>query len=92
MEIILGKTAGFCGGVQIAVQNSEKDLNKYKKVYCLGELVHNKQVIENLENKGLTVIDDISKAKERVIIRAHGVQKDGNRTIRLHLQKSIVDT
>ena len=76
MEIILGKTAGFCGGVQIAVQNSEKDLNKYKKVYCLGELVHNKQVIENLENKGLTVIDDISKAKERVIIRAHGVQKE----------------
>lgn len=76
MEIILGKTAGFCGGVRLAVQNSEKDLDKYNSAYCLGELVHNKQVIEKLEKKGLIVIDDIAKAKERAIIRAHGVEKE----------------
>ena len=75
MEILLGKTAGFCGGVSRAVKNSEKDLEKYKKVYCLGELVHNKEVIEELEKKGLKIINDISEGKDRVIIRAHGVEK-----------------
>ncbi len=75
MEIILGKMAGFCGGVSVAVHNSEIDLEKYNEVYCLGELVHNKEVIKDLEEKGLKVIDDISQAKERVIIRAHGVEK-----------------
>lgn len=75
MEILLGKTAGFCGGVSRAVKNSEKDLEKYKKVYCLGELVHNKEVIEDLEKKGLKIINDISEGKDRVIIRAHGVEK-----------------
>lgn len=53
MEILLGKTAGFCGGVSFAVQSSEQDLDKYNKVYCLGELVHNKEVINNLEKKDL---------------------------------------
>lgn len=76
MEILVGKTAGFCGGVSFAVQNSEKDLDKYKKVYCLGELVHNKEVIKKLENKGLNIVDKLSDAKDRVIIRAHGVEKD----------------
>ena len=76
MEILLGKTAGFCGGVSFAVKSSEKDLDKYNKIYCLGELVHNKEVINKLENKGLIIVEDISQAKERVIIRAHGVEKD----------------
>lgn len=76
MEILLGKTAGFCGGVSFAVQSSEQDLDKYNKVYCLGELVHNKEVINNLEKKGLIIVNDISEAKDRIIIRAHGVEKD----------------
>lgn len=75
MEILLGKTAGFCGGVSRAVKNSEKDLEKYNEVYCLGELVHNKEVIENLKKKGLKIINDISEAKDKAIIRAHGVEK-----------------
>lgn len=76
MEILLGKTAGFCGGVSFAVKSSERDLDKYNKIYCLGELVHNKEVINKLENKGLIIVEDISDAKERVIIRAHGVEKN----------------
>ena len=76
MEILLGKTAGFCGGVSFAVQSSEKDLDKYNKVYCLGELVHNKEVINNLEKRGLIIVNDISEAHDRVIIRAHGVEKN----------------
>ena len=72
MEIIIGKTAGFCFGVANAVNKTEKFLNENKDTYCLGELVHNKQVIEELENKGLTTINNIKQAKQNVIIRAHG--------------------
>lgn len=72
MEFILGKTAGFCGGVKTAV---EKALNE-KNVYCLGELVHNKQVNEMLKENGIIFIDNISKSKGKTIIRTHGVEKN----------------
>lgn len=78
MEIILGKTAGFCGGVVRSVMEAKNVLDKYKKVYCLGELVHNKQVVESLENIGLVTVnclDDVLSGS-RVILRAHGVPKD----------------
>lgn len=41
MEIIIGKTAGFCFGVKNAVDKTEKLLKEEGKAYCLGELVHN---------------------------------------------------
>ena len=73
MQIIIGKTAGFCFGVKNAVDNTIEELEKGKKVYCLGELVHNKQVTEDLISKGVIFIDDIEEAKNKAIIRAHGV-------------------
>jgi len=73
MELIVGKTAGFCYGVKRAVEGVEKELEKEKKLYCLGELVHNNQVIDNLEKKGLNFIENINEAKGKTIIRAHGV-------------------
>lgn len=77
MEIIEGKTSGFCGGVRNAVTKAEQELDKTKEeIYCLGELVHNKQVIEKLEKKGLKTIEDIEEAKDKAIIRAHGVSKE----------------
>lgn len=72
MEIIIGKNAGFCFGVSNAVNKTEEILNENEKIYCLGELVHNKQVIEELEKKGLSFIEKIEDAKDNVIIRAHG--------------------
>lgn len=76
MEIILGKTAGFCYGVKNAVSNAEEVLKKYKEITCLGELVHNGQVVKKLENLGLKVIDKIEDAESKVIVRAHGIAKD----------------
>lgn len=72
MEIIIGKTAGFCFGVANAVNKTEKFLNESQDTCCLGELVHNKQVIQELEEKGLKTINNIKQAKQNVIIRAHG--------------------
>ena len=77
MEIIVGKTSGFCAGVLNAVTKTEKALDEEKeKIYCLGELVHNTQVVERLENKGLITIENIENADKKTIIRAHGVAKE----------------
>ena len=76
MEIILGKTAGFCYGVERAVKEALSEAKKSKKLYCLGEIVHNKNVVDNLRSKGIVFIEKIEEAKETAIIRAHGVGKD----------------
>lgn len=75
MKIIVGKTAGTCYGVQRAIDEAMKELDKKGKLYCLGELVHNKQVTENLTKQGMTFIDNIEEAKNTVVIRAHGEPK-----------------
>ena len=76
MEIIIGKNAGFCYGVKNAVVNTEEQLKENKNIYCLGELVHNKQVVEKLENSGLKIVDKLEDAKNKIIIRAHGTTKE----------------
>ena len=77
MEVILGKLAGFCNGVRNAVEKTEELLKNRDKIYCLGELAHNKQVIKDLENDGLIVVDDLNEVpnNSEVIFRAHGVTK-----------------
>lgn len=75
MEIIIGKTAGFCFGVANAVNKTTKLLDENDSLSCLGELVHNKQVTNELQDKGLNIIEDVSDAKKNVIIRSHGVPK-----------------
>ena len=76
MEIIVGENAGFCYGVKNAVTKSEEQLKEYKEIDCLGELVHNGEVINKLEKLGLRVIDNIEDARNKIIIRAHGISKD----------------
>ena len=78
METIVGKTAGFCYGVKRAI-DGVKEESKNNKLFCIGEIVHNRQVIEDLQNKGVNFVEDISKvhdAKSKVAIRAHGVKKE----------------
>ena len=74
MEVIVGKLAGFCPGVSNAVKMAEKCLEDKKRVFCLGELVHNGQVINSLEKKGMITVNDINQIPdgENVIFRAHG--------------------
>lgn len=76
MEIILGKTAGFCNGITRAVEKAEEELQKVDKIDCLGDLLHNSQVLNKLKKEGLIVINNIEEAEEKVIIRAHGVTKE----------------
>ena len=89
MEIIVGKTAGFCYGVQNAVSKAGEYVktNNDRKVYCLGELVHNKQVTNELEEQGLEFIENVNDISNKennttVIIRAHGEPKSTYETLR----------
>ena len=76
MEIVVGKTAGFCFGVKRAVDGAKEQINKNKKIFCLGEIVHNKQVVDELESEGIIFINNIEEANGKTIIRAHGVEKN----------------
>ena len=76
MNIIIGKNSGFCAGVKYTLTKAEEELDKSTSIDCLGEIIHNRQVVENLEKKGLNIISSIHEAKNKVIIRAHGVTKD----------------
>lgn len=75
MKIIIGKTAGFCFGVQKAVDgaNFVVDNSCKSNNYCLGEIVHNKNVVTSLESRGLITAKSINEVEDEVIIRAHGV-------------------
>ena len=77
-EIIVAEHAGFCFGVSKAVETAYDELERAradgKKLFCLGHIIHNKIVVDELEAKGLITIKDISEAEpgQRVLIRAHG--------------------
>ncbi len=78
LKIELAKTAGFCFGVDRAVKMLYDLVEKGEKVCTLGPIIHNPQVIEDLQNRGVRIIEDPSEAKkdEKVVIRAHGVTKE----------------
>ena len=77
-KVILAENAGFCFGVKRAVDESLKAREiKGKKIYTLGPLIHNKDVVKDLELKEISAInlEDINKLEENdvVVIRSHGV-------------------
>ena len=80
MKVTLAKSAGFCFGVKRAVEMVYKEAETGKKVYTLGPIIHNEQVVQDLEQKGVRVIDtpeELSKAEDAtVIIRSHGISAD----------------
>lgn len=77
MEVIVGKTSGFCFGVDNAVKGAQKVIKDNGSVYCLGEIIHNEQVIKLLEDYGMITVDNLSDIPEgeKVIFRAHGEAK-----------------
>ncbi len=80
MEVTLAKHAGFCFGVKRAVDMVYHEAEKSRKVYTLGPIIHNDQVVADLQAKGVQVLqDDLSDLQPGedaiVIIRSHGVSK-----------------
>jgi 4-hydroxy-3-methylbut-2-enyl diphosphate reductase len=75
MKIIIAKTAGFCMGVRRAVEMALDSPGKHRSpIFTFGPLIHNPQVLDLLNEKGVHIIEDIPDAGEgTVLIRAHGV-------------------
>ena len=75
MKITLAKTAGFCFGVNRAVQMVYDLVDSGAKVCTLGPIIHNSQMVEELTKKGVRVVTapDEAKNDETLVIRSHGV-------------------
>ncbi|WP_026508942.1 4-hydroxy-3-methylbut-2-enyl diphosphate reductase [Butyrivibrio sp. MC2013] len=86
MEIRLAKHAGFCFGVKKAVDTVYEQIESGEKIYTFGPIIHNDEVIRDMESKGVSVINDIAELEKitegRVIIRAHGVPRQVEDKIR----------
>ena len=75
MEIIVAKSAGFCFGVNRAIESCYNQIGN-GKIYTYGSLIHNKEVTKDLESKGVKVIESLDGIDEgTVVIRSHGVGK-----------------
>ena len=80
MEVIVAKTAGFCFGVERAVnQVYDQIKNENGPIYTLGPIIHNEEVVRDLEEKGVKVLNSenevLTLTEGTVIIRSHGVGK-----------------
>jgi len=79
MEVKTAKSAGFCFGVKRAVDTVYEEVNKGGKIYTYGPIIHNEEVVKDLENRGVKVLGSIgeigSVTDGTVIIRSHGVEK-----------------
>ena len=75
MKIMIAKTAGFCMGVRRAVEMALDAPTRYRHpIHTYGPLIHNPQVIELLQKKGISVLHEIpNQGWGTVLIRAHGV-------------------
>ena len=78
MRITLAKTAGFCFGVDRAVQTVYGLLSENKKVATLGQIIHNDQLVNELKSRGVIVVERPEEVPEgyTLVIRSHGVGED----------------
>jgi len=77
LEIIIAQSAGFCFGVNKAINLVNQLLDETdEKIYTIGPIIHNEQVVGKLKSRGLCVVNDSSCIKSgHVVIRTHGVAK-----------------
>src|SRR6188768_100937 len=75
MKVTIDPHSGFCFGVVYAIQMAEEELEKDKKLFCLGDIVHNNMEVDRLRSKGLEIInhEQLKNLHDcKVLIRAHG--------------------
>ncbi len=75
MKVTIDHNSGYCFGVEYAIQMAEDELEQSKKLYCLGDIVHNGMEVKRLYKNGLRVIDheQLNNLHDcKVLIRAHG--------------------
>jgi len=86
MNIIVADYSGFCFGVERAIRIAEETSRKGARIYTLGPIIHNPQLVKKLEEKGVNVkksVEDV-ESDDVVVIRSHGIPKQ-------HMDKLIND-
>ena len=80
MDVIVAENSGFCFGVKRAVDSVYEQLEKGGKIYTYGPIIHNEQVVGELEKKGVQVIRSVEELKDIgegiIVIRSHGVTRE----------------
>jgi 4-hydroxy-3-methylbut-2-enyl diphosphate reductase len=78
MKVIVAEKYGFCAGVRNAISTAEKVLSEKGRVYSLGPIIHNPDVVERLAKKGLITVDSVEEipAGATVLIRSHGAASE----------------
>ena len=74
MKILVAKDAGYCFGVRDAVNLAQKSGEEYESVFMLGDIVHNEDVVDDLNKSGSVVVNNLDEIPEDkpVLFRAHG--------------------
>ncbi len=79
MEVILAQHAGFCFGVERAVEQVYEQAATGKPIYTYGPIIHNEEVVKDLAQKGVRVIESVSELAQikegTIVIRSHGVAR-----------------
>ncbi len=89
MEVVIDSKAGYCFGVEYAIQMAEEAMKESSQLYCLGDIVHNDKEVKRLTSLGLKIIEreDLKNLKNcQVLIRAHGEPPE---TYKLALKNNI---
>lgn len=78
MKILLAKDAGYCFGVRDAVNLAYDTAGKHGEVYMLGHIVHNENVVKDLDDSGAKVVETLDEVPEGrpILFRAHGTAVD----------------
>ena len=89
MDVTIAKSAGFCFGVKRAVNMVYEEIQSGDMpIYTYGPIIHNAEVVRDLQEKGVSVIDNLEELDTlpagKVIIRSHGVSRAEQENIREH--------
>lgn len=92
--ITTAESAGFCFGVQRAVESAMREAGRGGEVVSFGPIVHNDDVVRELSDAGVSVVNSVEELEklppQTVIIRAHGIPEETQNRI-LALGHTIVD-
>ena len=83
LKVEIDEGSGFCFGVTTAIRKAEEELAKGETLYCLGDIVHNGQECDRLQQMGLVTINHEEFARlehAKVLLRAHGEPPETYRT------------
>ena len=85
-QVITAKSAGFCFGVNRAVDMVYEEIEKGGPIYTYGPIIHNEEVVADLERKGVHVITSDDELKDihggTIITRSHGISREEEEKLR----------